>query len=116
MRVTELDRVHRPRHEQLGVEAQRLLPSLPTELVTGESGRESEIVLDARRRAGLPSARDALDEQCAQSFGGAIHRGREPRGSTADDDDVVRIAARGGLQTDRLREIGHRWSLEATAI
>ena len=57
--------VHRPRDEQLGVEAQRLLPRLPTEVITGKPGREPEVVLDARRRPGLAAARDALDEQRA---------------------------------------------------
>jgi hypothetical protein len=47
-RCARLDRVDRPRDEQLGVEAEGLLPRLSTELVTGEAAREAEVVLDAR--------------------------------------------------------------------
>jgi hypothetical protein len=71
-RIAELDRSHGAGEEQLRAEAQRLLPGFHAEIIARQPGRESEVVLDARRGAGLTTAGNALDEQRAKPLGRAI--------------------------------------------
>ena len=51
--------------------------------------REPEVVLDRRALPGLPARRLAFDDDRLQTFGGAVHRGRETGRPAADDAEVV---------------------------
>ena len=88
-RVAASIRVIDARDEDLGAEPPRLLQRAARELVAGDAGREAEVVLDPRRRAGLPARRLALDHDRAQTLRRAVHRRREPGGAAADDHGVV---------------------------
>ena len=77
-RVVGVDPRDRARDEDLGAEPPRLLQRAARELVAGHAGREAEVVLDPRRRAGLAAGRLALDHDRAQPLGRAVHRGGEP--------------------------------------
>ena len=83
-------------HEDLGAEPPRLLQRAARELVAREALREAEVVLDARRGAGLAAGRLALDDERAEPLGGPVDGGGEPGGAGTDHDDVV-------LGTRRLR-------------
>ena len=97
------DRVDRARHDDLGAEPQRLLARLGREVVARDAAREAEVVLDARRGAGLAPGRLALDEQRAQALRGAVDRGRETGRAAADDHDVVGLVLGLDLQADGRR-------------
>jgi hypothetical protein len=67
------------RHQDLGAERRaccsaRLASSSPETAV-----RKAEVVLDPRRRARLAARRLALDDERAQAFRRAVHRGGEAR-------------------------------------
>ena len=84
-RVAGVDARDRPGDEDLGAEPPRLLQRAARQLVAGHAGREAEVVLDPRRRAGLAAGRLALDHDRAQPLRRAVHRGGQPRGPGADD-------------------------------
>ena len=94
----------RPRDQDLGAEPSRLPKRAAGELVTGHAVREAEVVLDLGRRAGLAAGRLALDDERAEPFGGAVHRGGEPRRPRPDDDDVVLRRLRLGGEVEELRD------------
>ena len=59
-------------------EPARLLQRAARELVARHAGREAEVVLDPRRRAGLAAGRLALDDDRAQALRRAVDGRREP--------------------------------------
>ena len=54
-----------------------------------DAGRKAEIILDARRRAGLAAERTAIEHQNGKSLRCRVDRGGEAGWSRADNDDVV---------------------------
>ena len=56
-----------------------------------DPGREAEIVLDPRRRAGLAAERAAIEHDRREAFGGRIDRGGKAGRPGADDRDVVEV-------------------------
>ena len=95
----------RPRDEDLGAEPARLLQRALAELVARDAGREAEIVLDPRRRAGLAAGRLALDHDRAQALRGAVHGGGEAGRPAADDDRVVLRGGGARLQPEQLGDV-----------
>ena len=94
------------RGQELGAEAARLRRRAAREVGSGEPGRETEVVLDARAHSGLAAERLPLDDDRAQPLGGAVDGGREPGGAGADDDEVVVRELLVRLQADPLRNLG----------
>ena len=78
------------------------------ELVAGHAVREAEVVLDARRHAGLAARRLALDDDRAQALRRAVHRGRHPRRAAADDHGVVLGLGRLGAEVEQLGDAPER--------
>ena len=115
-RISDLDLHHRSRDDQLGPEALGLPAGAIGQLLPTQAGREPEVVLDPRGRSRLSSARHPLDQQRVQPFARAIHRRGEARGSPADDEHVIAVELRLGLQVERLRELTAGRRLEAAAV
>ena len=97
-----VDPLDRAGDEDLRAEPARLLERAAGELVAGHAGREAEVVLDPRRRAGLAAGRLALDDDRAQPLRRAVHRRGEAGGAGADDDRVVLRGARLGAEAEQL--------------
>jgi hypothetical protein len=55
----------------------------------GDAGRKTEVVLDARRSAGLAAEGAAIKRQNGEALGCGIDRGRQASGSGSNDRDVV---------------------------
>ena len=55
-----------------------------------DAGRKAEIILDARRRAGLAAERTAVQRQHRKSFRGRVDRRGEARRSRTDDSDIIK--------------------------
>jgi hypothetical protein len=102
--VRRVDARDRPRHDDLGTEPARLLQRTARELVSGDARRESEVVLDTRRRAGLPARSFPLDDDRPQALRGAVHGRGETRRPAPDDDRVVLGHRRLRLQPQQLRD------------
>ena len=69
----------RPGDEDLRPEPAGLLQRPARQLVAGHAGREPEVVLDPRGRAGLTAGSLALDDDRPQPLRGAVHRRGEAR-------------------------------------
>ncbi len=83
--------------EDFGAELLGLLESALGELVAGDAGGEAEVVFDAGGGPSLAAGGEALDEQDAEAFGGAIDGRGHAGGAGAGDDDVVPIVFGDGL-------------------
>ena len=92
------------RGQELGAEAAGLCRRAAREVGSGEAGRETEVVLDARAHAGLAAERLSLDDDRSQPFRCAVDGGGEPGGAGADDDEVVVRELLVRLEADPLRE------------
>ena len=93
-----------PGHEDLGAEPPRLLQGSARQLGAGHAGGEAEVVLDARRRAGLAAGRLALDHDRPQTLGRAVDGGRKAGRAGADDDRVVLGGGGFGAQPQQFRD------------
>jgi hypothetical protein len=91
-----------PRDDDLGAEPPCLLQRPSGELVAGDAAREAEIVLDARRRARLPSRCLALDHDRPETLGGPVDGCRQARPAAAHDQDVVVRRPRLGVEAEQL--------------
>ena len=78
--------------------------------------RKAEIVLDHRCRARLSSGRDRFDGNRTQPLGGRVHRRREPRGTGADDREVVFRQEWRGHHAEPARDLLHRCAGEAAPV
>src|ERR1700724_2277199 len=58
------------------------------ELTARDAGGEAEVILDARRRAGLTAGGDCVDHHGGEPFRCAVDRGCKTRGPRPDDDEV----------------------------
>ncbi len=92
------------RHEP-GAELARLHGRPDGEVGARDAGREAEVVLDAARRARLPTRADLVDDERREAFAGAVDRRREPRRPGPDDDEVEAFVGGGfGADADRAGE------------
>lgn len=66
--------------------------SEPGSMTTASATSSSEVVLDPRARARLPARETGFDDQRIEPFGCGVQRGRKPRRSGADDDDIPQAA------------------------
>jgi hypothetical protein len=82
---------HLEGHDHLRAEPLGLRDRATGQLAAGDARREPEVVLDLRAGARLAAGRVPFEEQRLQSLGRAVDRGGEPRGSRADDDQVVEV-------------------------
>ena len=57
-------------------------------------GGKAEVVLDPPGGAGLSAEHGALDHERVEPLGGPVHRGSEPGGPAADDQQVHLLALR----------------------
>ncbi len=64
------------------------------ELGAGDPGGEAEVVLDARRGAGLAAQRDRVDEHGGEAFGRRVDRGSQACRAGTDDDRVAGFLGR----------------------
>ena len=85
-RVDPLDRAS---HKDLGAEPARLLQCPTRQLVAGDTRREAKVVLDSRRRAGLPPRRLSLDRDRPQALRRAVDGRGQARRSGTDNHRVV---------------------------
>jgi len=72
-----------------GPEFERLVEGAASERLTRDPGRKPQVILDARRGAGLPAHRTLVDDKDRQTFGRAIDGCREPGWPSADDRDII---------------------------
>ena len=79
------------RHGDARAEALRLQQRVAGQFGAGDASREAEIVLDPRAGACLASRRQAFEDDDIQTFGGAVDRCSEPRGTGTDDDQIVHL-------------------------
>ena len=77
------------RDGNLGAELLRLVERPPRQRLAGNAGGEAEIVLDARRGAGLPADRALVEHDDRKSFRRAIDRGGKTGGTGAHHGDIV---------------------------
>jgi len=61
----------------------------PGQLAAGDPAREAEVVLDPRRRAGLPAQGDVLDDDHVEPFGCSVDGGGQARRPGADDQQIA---------------------------
>ncbi len=73
----------------VSAELLRLRERATGERLAGDAGREAEIVLDLRARAGLATGRVLLDDEHIEAFRCRVDGGRKARRTRADDDEVV---------------------------
>ena len=85
------------------VELPRLGDRAARELRAADPGRETEVVLDPSRRAGLPAERGALHDERLEALGCPVHR-RSQAGRSASDHDAGR---RPRAQRARARSRAH---------
>ena len=114
--VARLHPGNRPRDQQLGAEAKRLLAGAGAQLVAAEAAGKAEVVLDPGGGACLAAARRALDQQCPESLGRAVDRGRQAGGTAADDHHVVGVVRGLGLEPERLRQAAEGGRLQPRAV
>src|SRR5438067_10158420 len=86
--------------EELGAKPVGLQEGPLGELVTAESLREAEVILDPRAGARLSADCFRFHDQGPQALGCAVHAGRETRRSGADDDDIVELLTGLGAQAN----------------
>ena len=80
---------HRSRRDQPRPELDGLQQRRPGQLAAGDPAWKAEVVLDPRRRAGLPAEGDVLDDDDVKSLGGSIDGSRQARWTGADDHQVA---------------------------
>ena len=109
-----LERLHLRAHQDGGGELLGLKRGAGGELLARQAGRESEVVLDSRRRACLPADGDRFDDDGGQALASRVHGRGKPRGTGADDDEVARVLYMSGrrLDAEHRRHLGQRWILE----
>ncbi len=78
------------------------------ELLSAESSRETQVVLDARARSSLSARRLGLDHQGPQTLGCAIHSSRQPRRSRPDHHHVIKLLLRLRPQSHLRGQLGRR--------
>ncbi len=86
--------------EDLGAEAARLGDRAVGEVGACQPGGKAEVVLDQRAGAGLAAGRALLDDQRAQTLGGAVDRVGQAGRPAADHHQVVERQLRLGLEPD----------------
>ncbi len=74
-----------------GTEFLRLVEGARRQRNAGDAGRETEIVLDARRGAGLTSEGTTIDQDDTEAFGRGIHSGAQSGWARADDRHIVQL-------------------------
>ena len=99
------DRAGRHRREQLDAEPLGLLDEAPGQLIPTDPVRESGVVIDPVRHAGLATQRGALDHHGVDALARGVDRGRETGRPATDDREVVERAARPHLQLKRARQL-----------
>ena len=77
------------RDGDLHAEFQRLIEGPAGERHAGDAGGEAEIILDARRRAGLSAKGAGIEHDHRQTLRPGVDRRREPGGPRADDRHVI---------------------------
>ena len=95
-----VDPRNQPCDDDLGAEPARLLERPARELVARDAGREAEVVLDPRGRAGLTAGRFALDDDGPETLRGAVDGRREAGGTRTDDHCVILRGGRLGCDLE----------------
>ena len=101
---------HRPGRDEPGPELDRLQHRRPGQLAAGDAAWEAEVVLDPRRRAGLPSQGDTLGDDDIEPFGGPVDGSGQARRAGADDQQVAMrlVGQPGEVQSDGGGQIAGR--------
>ena len=126
---TAIERPHRNRDHHLGAELLGLDEGPPGQRLSGNPGRKTEIVLDARAGAGLAAVGPAVEDRDGKTLRSRIDRRCEPRRAGADHGHVEgaagfpvsaepddprhgafrRIAQHGAIRADHQRQVRRRW-------
>ena len=114
--VVDREACHRLRRQHLGAEARRLGQRAARQVGAAQPGRESQVVLDSRRRAGLAPGRLALDEQGREPLRGAVDGGGQTRRPASGDHQVVVRQRRVRPQPDPLGDLRVRRPDEVAAV
>ncbi len=119
------------RNHDVGAELLRLGEGAAGQRLPGNSGGETEIILDARAGAGLSAEGAGIQHHHRETFRRRIDRGRKTRRAAADDRGIVdlipgrtadhaeragefgffRIAIHGAIGDHHQRPIGRRWRI-----
>ena len=102
--------------KHLGAEAAGLREGAAREVGSTDAGRKPEVVLDLGAGAGLAAGRVVLDEQGAQPLRSAVDRRGQPRGTRADDHEIVEGQARPRLHADLFGQLAVRRGDEIAAV
>src|SRR5580704_2445275 len=93
------------RRQNLHSKTHRLGDCAPSQVVPTEPGGKSQIILDARTHSCLASRRFALDHHRMQTFRSSVNRGRQARGTAADNREIVEVGLRACAQPNLLGDI-----------
>jgi len=102
--------------EHLDTEMFDLLEGSLGELVSGDSGREAEVVFDARGGSGLAAGSEAFDEQDAEALGRAGDGGCHAGGTSSGDDDVVVPAVGDSLESEGFGDAADGGVFEGSSV
>ena len=91
--------------QDLGTEPGCLGMDTRRQFRTADPLLEAWVVFDTGARAGLAAGCDRLDDDRAESFGGAVERCGQPGRAGADNDDVILFACRSARQADPFGEL-----------
>jgi hypothetical protein len=89
--VLRLEARHLRRNRRLDPEFLRLGIGAGHQRHAADAGREAEIVLDPRRRAGLAAERAAIEHDRREAFGRRVDRRGKTGRPGADDRDVIEV-------------------------
>ena len=101
--VGQLDRAMEARQHR--VETARLQRRVARQVRAGDPGREAEVVLDARARAGLPAGCPGLCHERAQPFRSAIDGCRQAGRPGTQHDEVEALPVDLGSESQRPRHL-----------
>src|SRR5271167_694216 len=97
---------HFLRGDNLHSKALRLHHRAPRQVRATQARRESQVVLDARAKAGLSAGGLAIDHHRLQSLRGAIHRSCQPAWTSSDNSEVIELGFSPGPQANLLGQRG----------
>src|SRR5262249_19225979 len=96
------------RGKNFHAETASLCDGASSEIGAAKAGRKAEIIFDARAHAGLTAGSFALDHDRGKSFGRSVNGSREPRGSSAYDEEIIERCSCVGTQTEFCGKVGLR--------
>ena len=107
--MVALQLYHAVRHHHLRAKFLRLMHRTRRQLLSGDAGGETEVVLDFGTGPGLPSGRFGLNHQRIQALRCRIDRRCQAGGPRADNNQVAQLSVvHAGVESQALRELPGR--------